>query len=193
MRKWVNEGWPLRYIFNYGLAVHASYINNKSAPLPEGPDVRPEVERFLRRLGYRLVLKELKHAANAQAGGALELSMKWQNVGSAPCYRPYRLACRLSNETGYTKVLVGRTTVNRWLPGSVELFTPEFFESPPDLPPGEVVAASEQLVLPADMPPGTYVLSIGIVDENVRPVVRPAIKGRADDGWYPLSRLTVSE
>src|SRR5271157_4818945 len=56
MRKWVNEGWSLRYIFNYALALHASYINNKSAPLPSGEKVRPELERFLRRLGYRLVL-----------------------------------------------------------------------------------------------------------------------------------------
>ena len=47
--KWVNEGWSLRYIFNYALACHASYINNKSAPLPPGENVRAETERFLRR------------------------------------------------------------------------------------------------------------------------------------------------
>ncbi|NQT38774.1 MAG: beta-galactosidase [Planctomycetes bacterium] len=35
MRKWVDEGWSLRYIVNYALALHGSYINNKSAPLPE--------------------------------------------------------------------------------------------------------------------------------------------------------------
>ena len=44
MRKWVSEGWSLRYIFNYALACHASVINNKSAPLPEGETVRPEIE-----------------------------------------------------------------------------------------------------------------------------------------------------
>ncbi len=47
----------LRFIFNYALACHASVINNKSAPLPQRSDVRPEIERFLRRLGYRLVLE----------------------------------------------------------------------------------------------------------------------------------------
>ena len=84
MRKWVNEGWSLRYIFNYALALHASYLNNKSAPLPEGPDVRPEIERFLRRLGYRLVLKELKHPADVKPGEKLALAMKWQNIGLGP-------------------------------------------------------------------------------------------------------------
>ncbi len=41
MRKWVNEGWSVRYIFNYALALHASYLNNKSAPLPDGPRFAP--------------------------------------------------------------------------------------------------------------------------------------------------------
>ena len=98
MRKWVNEGWSLRFIFNYALALHGSVINNKSAPLPEGENIRPEVERFLRRLGYRLVLKELKHPKQAKPGEKLKLAMKWQNTGSAPCYQPYRLAYRLTDE-----------------------------------------------------------------------------------------------
>ncbi len=73
MRRWASEGWPLRYIFNYALALHGSYFNNKSTPLPRGESVRPEVERFLRRLGYRLVLKELRHPAAARPGAKLEI------------------------------------------------------------------------------------------------------------------------
>jgi len=188
MRKWVSEGWSLRYIFNYALACHASVINNKSAPLPEREDVRPEIERFLRRLGYRLVLKELKHPAKARQ--ELVLSMRWQNTGSAPCYRPYRLAYRLSNDAGFEKVLLGRLAVNRWLPGSVELFTPEFFKEPPDLPGGEIHAVSERLDL-REVPPGSYVLSVGVVDASSVPVVRLGIKGRTRDGWYPLSRVEI--
>lgn len=192
MRKWVNEGWSLRYIFNYALACHASYINNKSAPLPQGENVRPEVERFLRRLGYRLVLKELKHPAQVQAGAKLELSMKWQNGGSAPCYRPYRIAFRLTNDNSFSRVFVGHVTVNRWLPGSIDLFTDEFFKEPKDLPLGDIVAAADSLALPADLSAGAYSLSIAIVDEEpATPVVKLGIKGRADDGWYPLSTIMV--
>lgn len=190
MRKWVNEGWSLRYIFNYALACHASVINNKSAPLPSGDNVRPEIERFLRRLGYRLVLKELKHPA--QASGTLELAMKWQNVGSAPCYHPYRLAYRLTNDNGFSKVVVGNVTVNRWLPGSLDLFTPEFFKEVKDLPPGEVYDVSDKIIL-ADVPAEQYKLSVAIVDESSAPVVRLGIKGRADDGWYRLSQVQVTK
>jgi len=193
MRKWVNEGWSLRYIFNYALALHASYINNKSAPLPSGEKVRPELERFLRRLGYRLVLRELKHPSSARPGAKLDLLMNWQNVGSAPCYTPYRIAYRLRNEQGYTKVFVSNITVNRWLPGSIELFTEQFFKEPGDLPPGEVTVASDTITLPGDIPAGVLTLSLAVVDEHTsNPRVRLGIKGRAKDGWYPISEIKVS-
>ncbi|MGQ9573827.1 MAG: DUF4832 domain-containing protein [Thermoguttaceae bacterium] len=192
MRKWVAEGWPLRFIFNYALALHGSYINNKSAPLPEGDQVRAELERFLRRLGYRLVLRELRHPAEVQAGQNLPVAMKWQNVGSAPCYRPYRLAYRLSNGAGLSRVFASRVTVHRWLPGSIELFAEEFFKQPADLPAGEVVDVEDAIPVPGDLPPGQYTLSLAVVgQQSEKPVVQLGIKGRAEDGWYPLSKLLV--
>jgi hypothetical protein len=194
MRKWVDEGWPVRTIFNYALAMHGSYLNNKSAPLPEGEETRPEIERFLRRLGYRLVLKKLAHPGAAKPGTKLALSMEWQNTGSAPCYRPYRLAYRLTNERGYAKVFTSEVTVERWLPGSIEPFTADFLENPVDLPEGEVVDVRDAIDLPADLAPGKYALSIAVVgEESPEPVVRLGIKGRQSDGWYRLSALTVIE
>ena len=193
MRKWVDEGWPLRFIFNYALALHGSVINNKSAPLPEGENIRPEIERFLRRLGYRLVLKELKHPSTARPGDKIQLVMKWQNVGSAPCYKPYRLAYRLSNDRGYEKVFVGTVTLNKWLPGSVELFTDDFFKEAKDLPPGEVHDVADAFSLPKDLSPGDYAFSVAIVGQGeIKPVVQLGIKGRSNDGWYPLSKVTIS-
>ena len=194
MRKWVNEGWSLRFILNYALALHGSVINNKSAPLPQGEQVREEVERFLRRLGYRLVLKELRHPKQANPGETFKLAMKWQNTGSAPCYRPYRLAYRLTDSDGDHRAFVGGVTVNKWLPGQIGLFTEEFFKEPADLPPGEVVDVADSIVLPDNLSPGTYTLSIAVVgEEDSEPVVQLGIKGRADDGWYPLSTVTISQ
>jgi hypothetical protein len=193
MRKWVQEDWPLRFIFNYALALHGSYLNNKSAPLPEGENVRREIERFLRRLGYRLVLRELKHPKQVKSGESLTLATKWQNVGSAPCYKPYRLAYRLTHSSGLTKTLVGMITVNEWMPGSIKTFTDEFFKEPADLPPGPVVDVVDQIVLPNDIPAGVYRLAIGVVGEQTyEPVIQLGIKGRIQDGWYPLSEIRVS-
>ena len=119
--------------------------------------------------------------------------MKWQNVGSAPCYKPYRVAYRLSNDEGYEKVFVGKVTVDKWLPGSYELFTEEFFKEPKDLPPGEVHDVADSFTLPKDVPAGEYVLSLGVVGvKTAQPVVQLGIKGRDDNGWYLVSNLRVA-
>ena len=192
MRRWVKEGWSLRFIFDYALALHGSQINNKSAPLPPGKEVRAEIERFLRRLGYRLVLKELRHPAAVRPGAELTLAMKWQNAGSAPCYRPYRLAWRLAKARGKKTVLVGKVTVNKWLPGSVKLFTKEFYAGEWELPRGRVVSVTDRIALAADMPAGSYELSLAVVAaDSPKPVVRLGIKGRRKDGWVPLSRIEI--
>ena len=193
MRKWVNEGWSLRFIFNYALACHASYIKNKSAPLPTAENVRPETERFLRRLGYRLVLTELKHPDRISAGKKMQLEMKWKNTGSAPCYKPYRLAYRLTNGKGYCRVIASDVTVNQWMPRSIDMFTEEFFKEPTDLPEGQLNRVADTIGIPKDLKAGGYQLSLAVVEEaSDKPVVRLGIKGRAEDGWYPLTNISVT-
>jgi len=168
-------------------------INNKSAPLPEGDDVRGEVERFLRRLGYRLVLVELKHPPSIKQGEQLQLAMQWQNTGSAPCYRPYRLAYRLANER-LQQLVVGTVTVEQWLPGEIPLFTDAFLRQPADLPPGQIVNVSDTTPLPIKLPPDRYTLSLAVVStETLTPIVQLGIQGRDEQGWYPLSKITVTE
>jgi hypothetical protein len=198
--EFVKRGWSLRWIFNYALALHASYVHNNGrlnstySRLPDDAQSRQEIERFLRRLGYRLVLAELRHPAEVAAGGKLEVSMKWQNTGSAPCYKPYRLAYRLSQANGGGKAMVVSTvTVNRWLPGSIELFTKEFFKEPKDLPPGEINPVTDAIALPQGLEPGTYDLSVAVVEPATgTPVVRLGIKGRTEEGWYQVSKVTVT-
>ena len=190
---YVTKGWPLRWIFNYALACHGSYLNGGSAALLPDPEFRAELKRFLQRLGYRLVLKEARLPAQAAPGGVMEVSLQWQNLGSAPCYQPYRVAYRLDDGRGHVRVIVGQLTVSHWLPGSVAMFTKEFMQEVPDLPPGPVYRVSEAVPLPADLPAGNYTASlavVGLTDE--RPAVRLAIAGRSPDGWYPLSRLLVA-
>lgn len=194
IRKWVEEGWSLRYIFNYALAVHGSYINNKSAPLPPGDEVRSEIERFLKRLGYRLVLREFAHPASVPAQSQLPVRMVWQNVGSAPCYRPYHIAYRLQPAQGQPVVMVSTLMVNQIMPGSVELFTEDFMANPPDLPPGDPVILEDSIPL-SNVKPGRYSLAVGIVEnsESDRPIVQLGIAGRDPEGWYPLSEVVIEQ
>ena len=51
----------------------------------------------------------------------------------------------------------------------------------------------DAIALPADLTSGEYSLSIAVVGEKGdEPVVRLGIKGRANDGWYPLSKVSVA-
>ena len=171
MRKWHGEGWDVGYICDWALEQHASYINNKSAPLPE--EVRPLVEALLRKLGYRFVLRALRHPAAVKAGGALAVETDWENVGVAPCYADYAPAVSLVNGDGERVAVQALDATTRdWLPG-------EF-------------SVGGDLAVPAGTAAGEYTLAVGIIDPATgEPVVRLAVEGRDDAGWYPLSRVTV--
>ena len=189
----VEKQFPLRWIFNYALALHGSSYNGKSGTMPSDEKFQSELKRFLQRLGYRLVLDELKHPAQAQPGSPFEIAMKWQNTGSAPCYKPYQLAYRLTNDKGYQKVIVSPLTVNHWLPGTIELFNADFFEQPKDLPPGPVYQVMDTVKLPDDILPGEYTVSVGVVEAgHEQPVVRLGNIGRNQEGWYPVSPLRIA-
>jgi hypothetical protein len=171
MRRWKAEKWDIRFIFDYGLDYHASYMNNKSAPIPEG--TREEVERFVRRLGYRLVLRKLEHPASAARGSHLALAMSWENIGVAPPYRDHLVGVRLEAEGGKIgNTLAGKTSVKGWLPGVREV--------------------REAFAVPADFPPGRAALLVGVLDPATgEPAVRLAVAGRRDDGWYPMGAVQV--
>jgi hypothetical protein len=173
MRKWKEEGWDIRYIFDYALNYHVSYHNNKSARIPDG--TRHEVERFLRKMGYRLVLKQMEHSKAAPPGSSLPISMVWENVGVAPPYRDYLLALRLADvNSRETFIALGETSIKGWLPGEIKI--------------------TESFKLPRELKQGSYELALGVVDPGTsEPAIRLAIAGRGEDGWYPLSQIEVAE
>ena len=171
MRKWKQEGWDIRYIYDYALGYHVSYMNNKSAPIPEG--TAQEVERFLRKIGYRLVLRQIQHSKTVKIGSPLQISMTWENVGVAPPYRDYTLAFRFSNQDE-SYIIKSDTSIKGWLPGKIEINKP--------------------IALPENIRPGHYDLSVGIIDSFTnKPSIRLAIEGRDDNGWYNISNIDIIE
>ncbi len=172
MRKWKEAGWDIRFIFDYALRCHASYVNNKSAPIPEG--TRPEIERFLRRLGYRMVIRSVEHEAKPKVGATTTVSIQWENAGVAPPYRDYRLAIRLSPADSKAEPTdhVTDTSIRGWLPGTHR--------------------TDSSLQLPARLAPGRYEVAMGVVDPRDRqPAVRLANAGRDAEGWYRVSDLEI--
>ncbi len=171
MQHWKNQGWDLDYIIDQSLKWHISSFNNKSSAVP--PEWKPKVDAWLKKMGYRFVLRKFTYPAAVQAGGQLAFTSWWENKGVAPCYRPFPLALRLKGTAGAT-VLTTSADIRAWLPGD-SLY-------------------DDAAYLPADLAPGEYELAIGIVDPQTRaPAVKLAIQGRDSDGWYPLGRVTIAK
>ncbi len=169
MQKWSDEEWCIACIFTYALDYHGSYLNNKSAKIPEGS--RDEIEKFLMKLGYRLVVRKFSCNRTVKAGEPFTADIVWANIGVAPPYRDYTLALRLKNrKSGIETVVRTAHSYRLWQPGTFSIrISPK---------------------LPAGLPRGTYEFALGFVDNENRPQVNLAIEG-GDGKWYPMTRLIV--
>ena len=167
MQHWKNQGWDVDHIIDESLKWHLSSFNAKSSAVP--PEWWPQVNRWLKKMGYRFVLRKFTYPGQIQSGGKLAFTSWWDNQGVAPCYKAFPLALRLRNAQ-HTELLLTRADITQWLPGD------NLFDS--------------AVTIPDELPPGEYELSLGILDpETKAPKVKLAITGRAEDGWYPLGRV----
>lgn len=171
MRRWQKEGWDIRYIFDYALDYHVTYFNNMSAQIPEG--TKEEIERFLLKMGYRLVLRKIEHDPSVSLGSNLSVSMLWENIGVAPPYRDYRLAFRLTGvDRKVALIVMSDISIQGWLPGQREVW--------------------EMMKMPENISPGQYDLDLAVVDPVTQiPAVRLAIKGQEAGGWFSISQVEV--
>jgi hypothetical protein len=169
MQHWKNKGWDVDYIIDQSLKWHISSFNAKSSPVPD--EWWPQVNRWLKRMGYRLVLRKLTYPPVVHLKGNLEFTSWWENKGVAPCYRRFPLAFRLSSREG-DKILTTRADITSWLPGD-SLY-------------------DDAVLIPADLPPGDYDLDLALLDPvSIKPKVKLAIAGVQPDGWYPMGKIKV--
>ncbi len=154
----------VNYIFEQALKWHISSFNAKSSPVPK--EWSPLVDEWLKKMGYRFVLRKLTYPAKVAPNGQILLTTWWENKGVAPIYKDYAFAIRLKNKQR-TKVIATSAKIRNWLPGDI------IFE--------------EKLYMPLDMPEGEYELEIAIIDPVAyQPRVKLAIKGINNDGWYSM-------
>jgi len=170
MQHWRNKGWDVDYIIDQSLKWHISSFNAKSSPVPA--EWKPHVERWLKRMGYRFVLRKFTYPSEVVQNGRLAFTSWWENKGVAPCYRRFPLALRLASDRA-TAVLPTDADITTWLPGD-NLYDDAVF-------------------VPADLAPGEYDLDLAILDaRSGKPKVKLAIAGAKSDGWYHLGRIRVA-
>ena len=171
MQHWYDKGWDVDYIIDQSLKWHISSFNAKSSSVPQAWE--SQVNRWLKRMGYRYVLRKLSYPATVRPGSAMKFTSWWENKGVAPCYRPFRLAFRLHRDQGNV-MLVTQANLRSWLPGD-NLY-------------------DNAVAIPSDTEAGQYELQLGILDETVdEPRIRLAIAGRRPDGWYTMGNIKVAQ
>ena len=171
IHEWHERGFDLDRILEKGLEWHVSVLNAKSKPVPAA--WRPRFTEFLKKIGYRFVLRELTHPATSGAGESFVIQSRWDNKGVAPIYHAWPLAYRLRSGTDRVVAQwVSSADLKQWLPGPSR--------------------AEDRVVVPAGVPAGSYTLDVAILAEDARSaVVELAIEGKRADRWYAVSQLEI--
>ena len=159
----------VKYIMDQSLKWHMSSFNGKSSAVPKKWD--PMVEDWLKKMGYRFVLRRFSYPGTINQNGKLSFESWWENKGVAPCYKDYKLAIRLKNNKS-SQVFTTEAKIKEWLPGD-NMFNDAIF--------------------PGQLPQGEYDVQIGIVEENsLYPKINLAIKGKLADGWYSMGKISIT-
>ena len=171
MKSWYSEGNAISQIVNDAIAWHASLAHNKSDYIPAG--YKSEVERLVKKLGFRLVLRKIDYKKTVNAGVEIIIALDWENLGIAPPYRDFRIAFRLRDPTDQIyEYFISRQSIKGWLPGEI--------------------TADVAYPISADISKGTYSLELGLVFHNAYDRIIPiAIEGKTEDGWYPVGNLRI--
>jgi len=171
MRRWHREGWDVDRIFKWALDQHATFINNKSEPVPE--DLLPKIRHWLPKVGYRFVVEKAAFPATAEPGGALAVEIDWKNAGVAPPYCDFHPAVALAGADGKVVWSHAVTSENarEWLPGEH--------------------STNVEATLPEDLEAGGYDLLVALVDAEGAPSIRLPMSGRRDDNWHVLGEVAI--
>jgi len=166
---WKQHGWDVSAILAQALRWHVSLLNAKSTPIP--PENRRMFEDFLRRVGYRLELRQISYPKTVKPGEMMPVQLHWFNAGVAPPYRPWVVALALSTPEG--------STVFR-LPADVRTWVPD----------DAVIDTS--VYVPETLAPKNYRVRVALLDPRTdAPAVRLGIAGRKPDGWYDVGWISV--
>ena len=165
--EWERHGWDIDSIINDTLNWHVSTFNNKSFPIPNS--LKPNIERWLKKMGYRFVINEISHANDCLKGEKLTIKLNVSNVGVAPIYNKIPFNVKLKNNS---EELVVKTDIDitKWLPGSYE--------------------ESIEVIIPTTLASGEYLIEVSINGENL-PTVNFANDIERDGEYFILSLINI--
>ena len=91
MQHWLDKGWDVNYIIDQSLKWHISSFNAKSSAVPE--QSWPAVNRWLKKMGYRFVLRKFTYDSIIPPQGQIAFTTWWENKGVALLTRIFHWLC----------------------------------------------------------------------------------------------------
>ena len=177
MESWLKAGRDIEYIYNVMLELHTSVLNNKSSAIP--PEWWPATEKFMKRVGYRLVTRLIRHEKWLEPGNTMTIEMIMDNIGVAPPYRSYIPVFEIRAAGGRRdkNVLINKFTdwpVKRAFPGRHRMST--------------------EIIIPDDAKPGRYLVYFALLDPYTKqPAIKLAVSGGDAQNWYSWTTIEVVE
>ena len=177
METWLAAGRDIEFIYSVCLELHTSILNNKSSAIPS--EWWPATEKFLKRMGYRLVVRSFRHEKWLEPGGNLNIEMVMDNIGVAPPYRGYIpvIEVRKAGTRSKSDVIVHKTAdwnTRKWLPARH--------------------TEKAGIKLPDDIEPGRYLVYICLADPyTMEPAVQLAVDGGDAQRWFSWTSFEVVE
>ena len=164
--EWYRQGWDIDEIIEFTLSHHISTFNTKSFPIQY--EWKEKIEKWLTKMGYRFVIKQVEYPENVKVGESAEIRLKIENKGVAPIYNQLPLKLRLKGAK--TQEWTTDIDITEWLPSEYE--------------------ERAIIVIPADMPKGTYELQMAIGGGD-KPSVAFANEIQRKQEWHILGRICV--
>jgi len=182
-----------RYMTDNIRRYHTSYLGWISDYDDANAEVLAGAAELQKAFGYRFVLESASYPLTVKPGQELAVRLAVRNTGSAPFYLDWPVAVGLIDPVARKPVWhapLRGVDIRNWLPGEdwdSEAFA---YRRPAALHHDEGCAT-----LPPDLPPGTYILALAILDRQggLTPSARFAIENYFRGGWHPLGFVGLGE
>ena len=182
-------------IIRYIRELHANHLGYYSYARPVVDFSSPTLARAAEvqmALGYRFVLDRFTYSKRAEPSGKFNISFSVRNIGSSPFYYDWPVEIALLDcETGTPvwKELIRDAKVNQWYPGdNWDNELKRYLVQP------EVHEISRQFILPQNLKPGKYIVSVSIVDPaGNTPSLRFATMQYFTGGRHPMGYVGIGE
>jgi hypothetical protein len=156
--------------------IHASSLGWIADYNQNNPELKTNVSRIQKALGYRFVIRSVVYKETLSNDEESKIGFKVSNVGSAPFYYDWPVEISLLNqdhEPVYQKLI--NVDIRSWLPG-------------------ETNTVIDSLAIPINLKNDTYIIAIAILDPaGNRPSLRFANINYFNGGRTPIGTVGINQ